>query len=297
VGTSTTITLSTNTLTANTSTTTYKIRITPKSHANILAPQFNTSYYITAKVTGFTGSNVIQTKDDIAGTVITVDNIPPSPIDRTAFNWSRATTTQVGIGGNAFPIAIVYATGTFVAVGNGGFVMSSSDGITWTNRTAPGGNTNTWRGVAYGNGIFVAVSSDGTNRVMTSPDGITWTLRTAAAANSWNSVTYGNNLFVAVSSFATGNNVMTSPDGITWTSRTNASDNYWQYVTYGNGLFLAVAYSGINSSLVMTSPDGITWTSRTPANSMNNFYSVVYGNGLFVLTRWYYLDRTYGGFE
>jgi hypothetical protein len=35
----------------------------------------------------------------------------------------------------------------------------------------------------------------------------------------------------------------------------------------------------------MTSPDGITWTSRTAAAN-NSWYSVTYGNGLFVAVSW-----------
>jgi hypothetical protein len=173
---------------------------------------------------------------------------------------------------------VAYGNGLFVAVGGGGVVTTSPDGITWTAGTPANGSN--WYSVTYGNGLFVAVaSSGGTNRVMTSPDGITWTGRTAAQANSWYSVTYGNGLFVAVSSDGT-NRVMTSPDGITWTARIAAEANDWMNVTYGNGLFVAVSqYAGANK--IMTSPDGITWTARK-APIINYWRDVIYGNGLFV---------------
>jgi predicted RecA/RadA family phage recombinase len=169
--------------------------------------------------------------------------------------------------------SITYGNGLFVAVADSGtnLVMTSSDGITWTARTAPG---NTWSSVTYGNGLFVAVAQSGTaNRVMTSPDGINWTTRTSAADNSWTSVTYGNGLFVAVASTGTGNRVMTSPDGITWTIRTSASNSSWVSVTYGNGLFVAVSSSVspgqtelrqvIHGNLSLTT---ITSLSRLPAS-------------------------------
>ena len=86
--------------------------------------------------------------------------------------------------------------------------MTSSDGITWTSRTAAAPNA--WTSVTYGNGTFVAVSVDGTgNRVMTSTNGTDWTSRTSAANNSWSGVTYGNGTFVAVSYDGTSR-VMTS---------------------------------------------------------------------------------------
>ncbi len=107
--------------------------------------------------------------------------------------------------------SVTYGNGLFVAVGwvdefvpdpndefgganvLSGRVMTSTDGINWTSRSAAADSK--WKSVTYGmidssvtstaNGTlvpgFVAVAFDGTgNRVMTSPDGITWTARTAA---------------------------------------------------------------------------------------------------------------------
>jgi len=54
--------------------------------------------------------------------------------------------------------------GLFVAVGGGGTILTSPDGITWTLQTS--GTSNTLYGIAYGNGRFVAV---GENVILTSP--------------------------------------------------------------------------------------------------------------------------------
>ena len=174
--------------------------------------------------------------------------------------------------------SVAYGAGLWVAVAESGTnrVMTSTDGITWTPRTAA--EANTWNSVAYGNNLFVAVASTGTNRVMTSPDGITWTARTAAALYSWNSVAYGNNLFVAVGSGAT-DSVMTSPNGITWTAQTAAELATWNSVAYGNGRWVAV--NGNGTKRVMTSTNGTTW-STVDAVAANNWQSVAYGNGLWV---------------
>ena len=45
-------------------------------------------------------------------------------------------------------------------------------------------------------------------------------------------------------------------------------------------LFVAVSSEGGNR--VMTSSDGITWTARSAAGNNDFWYSVTYGNGLFV---------------
>lgn len=67
------VTLSTNTLTATTTLTEYRIRVTPKSHANMPAPA-GSSYAVTARISAFTGTNT-QAGSDTAGTTITVDNL------------------------------------------------------------------------------------------------------------------------------------------------------------------------------------------------------------------------------
>jgi len=186
--------------------------------------------------------------------------------------------------------------------------MTSPDGITWTSRALAANNN--WNSVTYGNGLFVAVNGDSatTYQVMTSPDGITWTSRTAAANNSWNSVTYGNGLFVAVSSTGTGNRVMAAPafeaavgsvlaaQDTVLTNTTNDSvrlrmnvgvsgNNIWRAgSTDQSKLTLQYALrSGGVCSAGDTYYDVTTaaWNAQTsPAD--NNWYSIAYGNGLFV---------------
>ncbi len=271
-------------LIATTASTTYKIRITPKSHTSMPAPSVGTTSLLTTYISDLVATYATNKLGSYtAATTVTIDNLSPKKIDQVGIDWKTRSSAS-----NSGWSSVTYGNGLFVAVASTGNVMTSSNGITWTSRTAA--SSNSWRSVTYGNGLFVAVAYSGTgNRVMTSPDGITWTSRTSAADNGWYGVTYGNGLFVAVAcgvdstscNYTAGNRVMTSPDGITWTIRTSAADgNQWYSVTYGNGLFVAVAWAG-TSNRVMTSPDGITWTIRTMAAD-NVWSSVTYGNGLFV---------------
>ena len=78
----------------------------------------------------------------------------------------------------------------FVTVGHSGTILTSSDGITWTERTS--GTSNSLGGVTYGNGTFVTVGGTGTT--LTSPDGNSWTKRTSGTYNSLYDVTYGNGI-------------------------------------------------------------------------------------------------------
>jgi hypothetical protein len=186
-------------------------------------------------------------------------------------NWDTRTINGTGVWSS-----VTYGNGIFVAVGTTGplRVITSPDGITWTNQTSPGSPGPYWNDVTFGNGTFVAVAYGGTgDRVMTSTNGTTWTSRTAPAENvAWKGVTYGNGKFVAVGE---GGNVMTSSDGTTWASQ-NVGGN-WVDIGFGNNLFVAVGYGGG----VMTSSDGITWDVIVEW-SYQGWLSVTYGNGKFV---------------
>ena len=174
----------------------------------------------------------------------------------------------------------------FVAVGNSGTILTSSDGTTWTSRTS--GTTNNLYGVTYGNSTFVTVGQSGT--ILTSTDGTTWTSRTSGTSNSLSGVTYGNGSFVTVgysissSSTSTSDNstptittvksttTLTSSDGVTWTLRDSGTSNELRgSITYGNGLFVTVGWEGT----ILTSSDGISWDNRTSGTS-NTLSGVTY---------------------
>jgi hypothetical protein len=175
--------------------------------------------------------------------------------------------------------SIAYGNGLFVAV-SGGYIATSSDGITWSESTRSG----EWQNVSFLNNLFLAVASN--NIIITSPDGITWTERSTPVSARWKSSTYGDGKFVVVpsgdnfSTFST-NIAITSPDGITWTQRTLPTAASWRSVTHGNGLFVAMARS---SDFYATSPDGITWTQRSmPASNLAKENQVVYAEPSLLL--------------
>jgi len=137
---------------------------------------------------------------------------------------------------------VTYGNGLFVAVGEGGTILTSRDGVTWTQRTS--GTSNDLYSVTYGNGLFVAVGAKGT--ILTSPDGVSWTAR-ASGTDEWLwGVAYGNSTFVAVGG---GGAILTSPDGVTWTQRTSLEKSDLLSVVYGNGRFVAVG-----GGTILTSP-------------------------------------------
>ena len=110
-------------------------------------------------------------------------------------------------------------SGGFIAVGNSGTILTSSDGITWTSRTsAPHHHL---FGVSHGGSTFVTVGNGGT--ILTSSDGTSWTSRTSGTDQELQGITYGVSTFVAVG----GNKIITSSDGTSWTLNfINARDLY-----------------------------------------------------------------------
>ena len=166
----------------------------------------------------------------------------------------------------------------FVAVGNSGStrVMTSTNGINWTPRTAPSSD-NQWFDVCWSPELtrFVAVaewSTTNSNRVMTSSDGITWSPQ-ATSSHNWVSVCWSPQLtrFVAVAYVfgnPTADRVMTSDDGFSWVLQLGKISG-WTQVCWSplRSLFVAVADQG--TYRIMTSSDGFTWTGSTQATDAN----------------------------
>ena len=160
----------------------------------------------------------------------------------------------------------------FVAVGDGGTIRTSADGVTWNPQTS--GIFTSLFGVAHGNNTFVAVGAGGF--VRTSSDGVNWGPGDSGTGLDLNGVAFGKGIFVAV-----GNNgtVLISATGATWASGLSGTTNDLQDIAVGNGPFVAVGIAGT----IRTSPEGVIWGLRTSGTSLN-LNAVGYGKGTYVAT-------------
>ena len=170
--------------------------------------------------------------------------------------------------------SITYGNNMFVAVAGKNQIITSDNGINWTQRilpTIPSSISATWSDVAYGNGKFVAISES--NIAAISTDAINWTEISLPLAGR--EVVYGNDRFVILS----GSTCMTSTDGISWTIGTTplTNNNTTQSLTYGNGIFMAL----VGSSEVAISQNGLAWDAIAIPSGV--WRSIVYGNGLFLI--------------
>jgi hypothetical protein len=163
---------------------------------------------------------------------------------------------------------VVWSGSQFVAVGDGGTILTSSDGATWSRQSS--GTTKTLEGIAWSGTQYAVVGDSGT--VLTSPDGTAWTMHSLNVDNLFYGIAWSGSAFVAVG--FTGN-ILTSPDGITWTPRVSGTQDVLQGVTWSGSQFVAVGRAGA----ILTSPDGVTWTSRGNGGGL---YGVTWSGTQFV---------------
>ncbi len=148
----------------------------------------------------------------------------------------------------------------FVAVGAGGAMYSSPDGITWTALNS--GVASNLNAAVYRGGVYLAAGDSGT--MLYSTDAINWTPRTTSSANNLYAVASSSALFVAVGANGT---IVSSADGITWTAAANSgtTNNLYQVMYAPTGYWVAV---GANGTL-LTSVDASTWTAATSGTALD----------------------------
>ncbi len=165
----------------------------------------------------------------------------------TAPTSNRATWTQRTSGTTQNLNAVRYSVllNIFIAVGDGGTILTSTDAITWTARTS--NTTANLRGLIVLPQVFplpaglariVAVGDGGT--IVTSEDGITWTARTSTVTANLRAGGYASQ-FVVVGANGT---ILNSLDGTTWNAVTSGSTAELRSVLAGFGVYLAVGTGG-----------------------------------------------------
>jgi len=125
---------------------------------------------------------------------------------------------------------VTYAFGRFVAVGEAGTIVYSTDGVTWTastiNSTTSLSNTNL-TAMAFSGSTLMAVGQGGT--VLTSGDGVTWTAQATNITQNLNAVAISPSVTTTIPAATTvsafwiavgdAGAVYVSSDGITWTAQ------------------------------------------------------------------------------
>lgn len=148
---------------------------------------------------------------------------------------------------------VVWNGSIFVAVGNYGKIITSSDGITWTSRTS-GTTTSNFEKIYWLGGKFIAVggADGGTMAVSSSYDGIYWNYSSGLPGGAFKYAAWNGTHYIIAGS---SGNVWRSNDAVTWSYVTNL--NLCRSLIYANSIFVLLTDTDIK-----TSTDGVTWTSR-----------------------------------
>lgn len=174
---------------------------------------------------------------------------------------------------------VVWANNQFMAVGQHGEILSSSNGRQWSTRNS--GVSQALFGIAFSNNLWVVTGSFGT--ILTSSDGVNWQRQTSGAEDAMiMGVSRGNNIWVAVGYKMQSERpvVLVSSDAITW-APVELAANFGKLnaIVWANGIFVGVGKKG--TPYITTSTNGIQWTAPVSTDAFEGeLVDIIYtGNG------------------
>ena len=188
-------------------------------------------------------------------------------------NFAVFTSVNLPFNLNTARLASTSANGLTVAVGQGGEIATTPDGLAWTQR---GGNGTMVQlnGVTFLNTQWFAVGNS--TGILTSPDAVTWTRLPIPAANGLNAIGYGAGRYVAIGDQGY---ITTSLDAATWVGNTTASGTTQSLrgIAHANGRWVIVGNGGV----IRTSTNGTTWTTIA-SGITTNFQAIATFGSTFI---------------
>lgn len=188
-----------------------------------------------------------------------------------------------------YPLNDLIWTGSqFFAVGVHGLMMTSKDGMKWTQLTSP--TQESLYRVIRANGVYYTTGSNGL--IMTSEDLKTWKKLKTSTIETIRSIAWSGKKFVAVGDKGV---TLTSDNGTAWKQylihETNGDANYdLTDVVWGNGSFIITADLRYNLTdyghTIFKSADGTKWNKVTLPFGDNkrrtlDLYGVYYSGDMF----------------
>jgi len=163
---------------------------------------------------------------------------------------------------------------TFLAVGNRGTIMTSTDGVQWTTELVPSEALGSvLLGVGGSEDTFVAVGSSGT--ILTSTNAVEWSIVIPPpVTNDLQGITFWKGRFFATGG---GGKVLTSADGRAWALHTTLGNNFLSGIAGTTDRLVVVGQQGA----IFTTADGNSWTSAQ-SGTTNWLYRVRAFDGSWV---------------
>jgi hypothetical protein len=214
----------------------------------------------------FNGTRLVTVGD--AGTLFAGDYNYTSLSPPGVTAWAPPTSVPAGFTKDLS--AVTFTGAVYVALARDGFVLTSSDGLTWISANAIPSGAAVMNGLVRGP-VIVAVGSGGS--IFTSTDIVNWTQAVSNTTNDLNGVSFVNGIFVASGANGT---LLTSPDGINWTTQTSGTASALRGAAFGftasGGRYVVVGDAGT----IVTSGDALAWSPVAPPLAQN-LRSVVFG--------------------
>jgi hypothetical protein len=163
--------------------------------------------------------------------------------------------------------AAAAGNGVTVAVGRGGTVITSTDGVEW--RTSHTGAGYRLSDVVWGNGLFVVVGgesgeefSPGLGVILTSDDGVNWVERHREDYLTLNAVVWTGAQFVAV---GIGDRALLSSDGLNWSEIDLGGSQFIWDLAWNGSQLVALGRRGYfgGPPTFFTSENGEVWQQFT----------------------------------
>jgi hypothetical protein len=198
-----------------------------------------------------------------------------------SFNYGQLVSRRSGVTNSLN--AVTFGSGFFLAVGDEGTVLASTDTASWTN-LGPITAKNLF-GVVWGEGLFVTVGDRGI--ILTSPDSIHWNPVVSGTTNTLRAVCFAGGAFVAVGSAGT---ILSSTNGLDWENCSLATGPDLRGVGYGgieNRRYAAVGENGtllVSSNRIAWEPRDSGTTARLNAVTGSGGSIMVVGDGGTALT-------------
>ncbi len=168
-----------------------------------------------------------------------------------------------------------WADGIFVAVGNQ--IMTSPDGVAWTNATVENQDRGFLSDAVHLDGVWVAAGGNG-YRVRSIDGAATWTEESTYFAGHYRALAAGNGIAIAVGHTYGGSPDMGisawTADGTTWSDIRTSGPGYGS-IAFGNGVFVARATDSVS-----VTADGESWDDYTLGADLEG---VEFENGEFII--------------
>jgi len=172
-----------------------------------------------------------------------------------------------------------YGGGVFVAVGDYGTIITSTNGLDWTLQASK--TEASLLGITYDAARFVAVGGGPpwqprNGSILTSTNAVDWTVHDTDNTTWLRGATSGGGRSVV---FAGNEEIYICSDGQDWQRRVLPSQAVpIMTMAYGNGVFAAFGENG----LILTSTDLDQWNNHSLADVQVKFLAATYAAGTFV---------------